>query len=113
MTEPISLWLLTAHMLGDFPFQPQWMSEMKIDEVGTRFIHCSIHAFLFVPIAWVALIGVSQFVFVGWIFASHFIIDSRRWVEPKEGWGERWVWLMDQIMHLTALSLSLPVAGLF
>ncbi len=113
MPEPVSLWLLTAHMLGDFPFQPQWMTETKIDEVGTRFIHCAIHGFLFIPLAWIMLDGVSQVAFILWIFGSHFIIDSRRWVEPKEGWGERWVWLIDQIMHLTALSLAIPFALLF
>lgn len=121
MIEPVGLWLLAAHLIGDFPLQPTWMAEKKtwlhtpgerLEGGVTLIIHVLIHGFLFVPIAVTTLSGTAQVGFLAWVLGSHFVIDSRRWVKPKEGWGhdgQAWVWLNDQIMHLTALALAYPV----
>lgn len=103
------LWLLTAHLIADFPLQPDWIAKTKVDNVSRRTIHVGVHAFINIPIAWVLLPSIEhQIAFLVWITVTHFIIDSRRWVEPKDGWGVKWVWCIDQIMHLTSLSLALP-----
>lgn len=122
MIDPISLWLLTAHLVGDFPLQPDWMAEKKawvhntedssIKGISTLLIHVLIHGFLVSIIAYYTLPISAILPFVLWIAGTHFIIDSNRWVEPKEGWGESWVWLNDQIMHLVALSLAYPIVFL-
>lgn len=119
-----SLWLITAHLVGDFPLQPDWIAKKKawlhtpgerLEGSVTLFIHVVIHGILFAPIALVTLTGFSQVVFLTWVMFSHFVIDSRRWIEPKEGWGHNgktWVWLNDQIFHLVALSFAYPISNL-
>lgn len=109
-----SLWLVTAHLLGDFPLQPEWISKEKTENNTRLLIHIGVHAFLNIPIAWVLYSGepTRQLVLLVWIAGTHLVIDHRRWVDPKESWGERWVWLNDQIFHFVALSLALPIAEL-
>jgi len=108
-----SLWLITAHLVGDFPLQPDWIANHKTDNYTRLSIHVSVHAFLVIPIAWITLTTIQQqAIFISWIALSHALIDHRRWVEPKEGWGKTWVWLNDQIFHLISLSLAYPVADL-
>lgn len=123
MMGPVALWMLTMHLLGDFPLQTDWMAEKKswlhspgerAEGAVTLFIHVLIHGFLFVPIALYTLTGTAQLIFIAWVMVSHFIIDSRRWFDPKESWdwghdGMAWVWLNDQILHLVALSLAYPI----
>jgi len=108
-----SLWLITAHLIGDFPLQPDWIAKYKTENKIRLSIHVLIHAFLVIPIAWRTLPNAtSMAIFISWVALSHGFIDHRRWVEPKEGWGETWVWLNDQIFHLAALSLAYPIASL-
>lgn len=119
MPEPVSLLLITAHLIADFQLQPDWMAEKKtwLDSYGDEMIkgffilifHVLIHGFMFSIIAYYTLPTRLWFPFLAWIMATHFLIDSKRWVQPKEGWGDSWVWLNDQIMHFIALSLAYPV----
>lgn len=110
MITPVSLWLLTAHLVGDFPLQPDWIANHKTEQNTRLGIHVCVHGFLNIPIAWVVFADTaSQLAFLSWIVLTHALIDSRRWVEPKDGWGDTWVWLNDQIFHLISLSLATPV----
>lgn len=121
MVEPVALWLVAMHLIGDFPLQPDWMAKKKawLHSPGERpegfvslVLHVGVHGFLFVPIAYYTLAGPAIAVFIAWIVVSHGIIDSRRWVKPKDGWGNDgrvWVWLNDQIMHFAALGLAYPI----
>lgn len=122
MLEPVSLWMLTAHLIADFPLQPNWMAEKKafldaddtqavIDGAVTCVVHVAVHGVVFMPIAYFTLPERLWFPFIAWIMATHFIIDSRRWVEPNEEWDNPiiWVWLNDQLMHFVALGLAFPV----
>jgi len=116
--------MLASHLLGDFPLQPDWVAKKKAwlhskgerpEGAVTLFIHVLIHGLLFLPIALTTLTGSSQWVFLLWVMGSHFLIDSQRWMEPKEGWGHdgmQWVWLNDQIFHIVALSLAYPITEL-
>lgn len=112
----VGLWLLTTHLIGDFPLQPDWIARTKTENNTRLFIHVMVHVLLFLPLAWYLFPGDlnTQFVFLFWIGASHATIDFRRWVEPKESWNNpiAWVWLNDQILHLIALSLAVPIAEL-
>lgn len=127
MMEPVALWMLTMHLIGDFPLQPSWMAQKKaflngsedvsrnweIDGLVTLCLHVLIHAFLFLPIAYYTLSTFADMgIFMAWVVGTHFLIDMNRWVAPKEGWsndGYMWVWLNDQIIHFAALSLAYPV----
>lgn len=111
---PVSLWLITAHLVGDFPLQPDWIAQTKTENYSRLTIHALIHGILSIPIAWYIFPGevIRQFVLLSWIVVTHWVIDHRRWVEPKEGWGKKWVWINDQIMHLVALSLAIPITEL-
>lgn len=113
---PIGLWLLTAHLVGDFTLQPDWIANSKTESNTRLLIHVGVHFFLNIPIAWYLFPNdhVQQLILLGWIAGTHFVIDYRRWFEPKEEWGDNrmaWVWLNDQILHLISLSLSIPIVN--
>lgn len=113
----VSLALLAAHLLGDFPLQPDWIAKHKTESNTRLYLHVMVHAFLVMPIAWYLYpeSPTQQFVFVMWIAGTHLTIDFRRWFEPKDGWGHdgmAWVWLNDQILHITALAFAVPVSEL-
>lgn len=111
----VGLWLVTAHLVGDFPLQPDWIARTKTENNTRLLLHVLVHAFLVTPIAWFLFTEASrQITFVFWIAATHFMIDYRRWFDPKESWDNPivWVWLNDQILHLVSLSLAIPVAEL-
>lgn len=100
-----ALLLLAAHLLGDFPLQPRWMAREKIDDHGVRFVHVVIHTILVFVL--LTLGGVAPEIpstFYGAYAASHFAIDCRRWVEPRDDFPT-WHYVVDQIMHVTAIAL--------
>ena len=110
LTPPmLGLWLLTAHLTADFPLQPDWMAKGKLDDPSIRAQHVLTHLLVTAPILVFAYGSTAaSATAILWIGLSHYVIDSYRWVEPKDGWGHDgkvWVWLNDQIMHLVALSL--------
>lgn len=109
MIDPtLGLWLVTAHLLADFTFQPGWMARQKLKDSLIRSAHVYIHIVFTAAFLMWSYSGTVLFTILLWIALSHYAIDSRRWVEPREGWshdGEMWVWLNDQILHLVSLSL--------
>lgn len=111
--EPVGLALLAAHMLADFPLQSDEMARNKLDDVFVRAIHSGVHgvasALMLTPF-W----GVSQATIVAaWVVViSHFIIDSRRWAEPKEGFEDYPIWV-DQSLHIGCLVIALQLGGAF
>lgn len=127
MPEPVALWLVTAHLLADFPLQPDWMAKQKAiiyrdhdsfrafaNGLSSLIIHISIHGFMFIPIAFYTLPPGEWELFIGWVMFSHLVIDANEWVAPRDGWGHDgmvWAWLVDQILHLVALSLAYPVVS--
>lgn len=112
--------LLAAHLLCDFPLQPDWMAQEKTKDNEVLVAHVGVHALVTgiflamfveggVPVSWNLTAAMA------WIAGTHLIIDHRRWFEPKESWGDNaqmWVWLNDQILHITALSVA-PFVGSF
>lgn len=107
MTETLGLWLLTAHLIADFPLQADWMATRKLDSPLVRATHVYVHVWATAMfLLWTQPLPILCAV-LGWIAVSHYVIDSRRWVDPKPGWandGKLWVWLNDQILHLVSLS---------
>lgn len=100
-----ALLLLAAHLLGDFPLQPRWMAREKVDDHGVRFVHVVIHTILvFVLLTLGGVAPEIPSMFYGAYAASHFAIDTRRWVEPRDDFPT-WHYVVDQIMHVTAIAL--------
>ena len=99
----IAFALLAAHALGDFPLQLDWHAANKFDSAFVRFHHAGVHALL-------AMIAVVPFITtagevvlpgVG-IFVAHFVIDTRRWAEPKDGFAGYPI-AVDQSLHLASI----------
>lgn len=97
--------LLTAHLLGDFVFQPNWIIKHKC-RVGVQFLHAVIVA----TISWV-LLGSFQVQILIFIFVTHLIIDLvKAWIDNDS----LAVFLIDQVLHLSVLlylSLNFPDAA--
>lgn len=104
---PDTFWaLLLAHLLGDYPLQPNWMVAIKRSWLGLA-LHTLTHLALLLllalpslPSVWPYLLGLSL---------VHLLID----VFKNEVWRRRphWVvgpYLFDQALHVT----SIVVAGL-
>jgi len=109
----ISLYLLTAHLIGDFPLQPDWMAAEKLDSRSVRARHVIRYSLPFIPLLALTspLNGLTFIVSNGVV---HYLVDSRRWAEPKDHWSppEMWVWFIDQIIHLTQITvLGIVVFG--
>lgn len=102
----IGLYLLTAHLTGDFLIQPSWMAAGKLDSARIRAMHVVVYSvpFLGLLLLYAADIALT-FVLVNAVV--HYGIDSRRWAEPKESWQppEMWTWLVDQVIHLIQITV--------
>lgn len=110
----IGLYLLTAHLIGDFPMQPEWMATEKLHSRSVRGLHVITYSLPFLPL--LALTSpVKGLIFAVSNGAVHYAVDSRRWAEPKDHWSppEMWVWFIDQIIHLSTLTvLGIAIFGL-
>lgn len=108
----VGLSLLAGHLLADFPFQSDGVAQSKFEDRGVRyyhsFLHCAI-AFTILTFLWTdrtAIIATSVFIGV-----SHFVIDSRRWAEPKDGFEDYPIWV-DQALHIAALAVAIQIGGM-
>lgn len=100
----IGLWLLAAHMVGDFITQNQWMADNKLRCPRVRAFHVTVYTLGFVPVVifatsdWRRAVG-----FLLFLWAAHFVTDSRRWAS-----GEKWPakpLMVDQTIHIVTLAV--------
>lgn len=97
--------ILAAHLAGDFLLQTDRMAAEKFDSTTVRTLHATIHAgLLFVTVA-VAIAPrfETAVLFVALASAAHWLIDTRRWVEPKDGFEAKPIWV-DQSLHVVSLA---------
>lgn len=66
-------WLLFAHFLGDFAFQPAWMAKMKKVDPWTLVGHSVIAAG--VVSFFLSRFGLFSLWKAGWLFITHLILD--------------------------------------
>lgn len=103
--DPSSLSLLAAHFAGDWPLQSNAMAAEKLDDAGVRAKHVTVYTAAFLPIVFLSDWDNRQAaVFLTGLWGSHFIIDSRRWAEPVDGFESRPIWF-DQVYHVIALAV--------
>ena len=100
----IGLALLSAHLLADFPFQSDEIADKKMDDHFVRFTHAGVHAWFTFLFAVLVVEPPSALYISMLVLGAHWIIDSRRWVEPKEDF-ELYPVVVDQTMHVTSLFL--------
>jgi hypothetical protein len=105
----ISIYLLAAHMAGDYLFQSAEMAARKLEDWRIRGEHVIVYTLCFVPVA--ATHG--RFPFAGLLFlallaAAHFATDSKRW-RTSNPWPAMPI-LQDQSLHIVQIAV---LAGLF
>lgn len=77
----IVLYLLAAHLTGDFLFQTRWQAVMKLTDAYVRLWHAITYTLAFVPVAvlcaddhvWLRAGG-----FLAWLLLFHYLTDSHR-----------------------------------
>lgn len=89
----LPLYLLAAHMIGDFVLQTRWQAAGKLTDSRLRRRHVLVYCVPFVPIAlayggfdpdapWVVNEATGRvwgaLVFLGWLAFMHYLTDSRR-----------------------------------
>ena len=104
--------LLLAHLLGDFPLQPEWISRNKGSSLRSLFLHGAAHYLL----AWACLLffapvsglSILNHLFVFGYIAIHLLVDklkyrltSRRIVPDDSK-----TFLLDQLLHVAALTCA-------
>jgi len=100
----IGLALLSAHLLADFPYQTDRMADKKMDDHFVRFTHAWVHGMITFLFTALVIEPMSALYISMLVLGAHWIIDSRRWVEPKDDF-ELYPVVVDQTMHVTSLFL--------
>lgn len=108
MVPGIGLYVLTAHLVGDFVLQPTSWAQGKHDDValllGHAFEYTLVMSFV------LPLLPIYGTVWVWWylalVFWGHVLIDHRLWVEPRDDWPSR-PYVVDQVLHMVHLSIVL------
>jgi hypothetical protein len=75
----LPLYLLAAHLVGDFVLQTRWQSASKLTDRGARMRHVTVYTAAFIPV--VAAVGPGRangYAFLSLLWLSHFLTDSRR-----------------------------------
>lgn len=82
----LGLYLIAAHMFGDFVLQDRWTAARKLGQRHVRFNHVIIYSLPFIPIAWIYAPGWRGSVFVLALPALHYLTDSRRFHSTLGDW---------------------------
>ncbi|MDF9408619.1 MAG: hypothetical protein A4E52_02163 [Pelotomaculum sp. PtaB.Bin013] len=102
-------WMLVGHMVGDFLLQTGWMAKKTIN-ITSLLTHCLVYT-LTIYIAVLPAGGLSLKAIIV-IFASHIVLDHRKfvlfWVRRVNN-AESLPWMnivIDQCFHLLVLALT-------
>jgi hypothetical protein len=101
--------LLASHLVADFPLQADWMAKQKQDSYLVLLSHLTVHAT--VLSAFLYTVSPLPLKTLGTVVAAvsavHALIDTRRWVRPKDSWEQPmlWVWINDQVMHIVTIAV--------
>lgn len=110
----IVLWLLAAHLVGDYLLQTRWQAMGKFGWTREAMIYRTAHVLTyllpFIPIALVYGNLVEAVGFIVWLGVLHWFTDAQRFVRTP---GEVLVWKFKQPKALPLLPNpwpSLPLA---
>ena len=96
--EKFFLILITAHLLGDFVFQPDWLVKLKNRSYGVCF-HALIHAL----ITLLLLANRIACFFALAVFVAHIVIDLCKIQVLEKTKDNVWIFLGDQVLHIWTL----------
>jgi len=102
----ISLYIIAAHLTGDFILQTDKMAQKKFDSHTWRTIHVIVYTMTFVP---VVLVTSLPWLFLLAVAIPHWIIDTRRWAEPKDDF-ESYPIVVDQTLHIVSLAIAAGIS---
>ena len=106
----LPLYALAGHMAADFPLQTDDMAANKFESSAVRAGHVAVHVAAMVPTVLASDWSWRQrAAFLATLAATHYAIDTRRWVEPVEGFPTFPIWY-DQALHVIALTVCAGVA---
>lgn len=109
-SDRVPLYAFAAHAIGDWPLQSDRMAAEKLDNPRVRAEHVAVYTASFLPVALAAdWDRRGMVVFLGSVAGSHYVIDSRRWKEPVEGFESRPIWF-DQVFHVVAIAAAVFLA---
>jgi hypothetical protein len=98
----IAMYLLAAHMSGDYLFQSAWMAANKLTNAWIRAVHVLVYTGCFLPIALIYL-GLHGLLFLYLLAVFHFITDSHRW-RTSNPWPAMPI-LQDQSLHILQIAI--------
>jgi len=107
--------LLLAHLLSDFPFQPEWIAKNKGNQHWPLIVHGVVHLVLawtcliiFAPVSFMSFS--SQAVVAGYAVV-HLLIDKlRHRLIVKKVLLDNWkTFLLDQLLHIVVLTIAVIV----
>lgn len=96
--------LTAAHILADFPLQPNWMVERKRNPLMLL-----LHLVIVVTVAAVAL-GSAPWLLLGILAGTHLVMDAVKTYVLKD---KLWTFALDQALHLAVvagLAITFPTA---
>lgn len=100
----LSMILLAGHMVGDYIAQNDWMAANKLKDWKVRAVHVTCYSLCFIPSVAYSRPGQAGAAwFFAWLWATHFITDSRRWASGEK-WGPKPI-LVDQSIHIATLAV--------
>ena len=93
------LWLLAGHLLGDFPFQSEWMAANKGSSWEINTYHALVYTASILIVAEIGGIYLPVQALL-LLFTSHFFIDplKARWKIIQNIWA-------DQLIHFIVILL--------
>jgi len=112
LTQITLMALLLAHLLGDFPLQPEWVARNKGKQIRPLLLHGIVHLvlawaclILFAPVLFLSFS--SQAVIAGYA-AAHLLIDKFRYnLIAKRVLLDNWKsFLLDQLLHIVVLTIA-------
>lgn len=104
MTGQVALYLIAAHMAGDYLFQSAFMAANKLSNWKVRAYHVSTYSLCFVPAAVAATTNPWRLVaFIGCLGGAHFLTDSKRW-RTGNPWPSMPI-LQDQSLHIVQIAV--------
>ena len=100
-----SLFVLGAHLIGDFPLQTDEMASKKFDSIKVRLKHILAYHSAFTPL--ILFIDIRHLAMLLALSAiAHFLIDSKRWLKGK-GNIPYFSLIVDQSLHIYSLGIIL------
>ncbi len=108
----ITLYLILAHLIGDYPLQPLKLIQWKVESWKGVATHVAIH-FVVTTVILSLIIPPATALLLALILASfHYVIDITKAINEKTTKHFLTTYWIDQAAHLTTILIVSYIAGL-